>query len=39
LSHEQRFQQENKSNRKRTFQDSPMIQSRPTPSASATLLM
>jgi hypothetical protein len=39
LCDEKCFQQENKSNRKRTFQDSPMIQSRPTPSASATLLM
>src|SRR6266852_5904281 len=39
LTNEKRFQQENKSNRKQTFHHSPMIQSRPTPSASATLLM
>ena len=39
LNNEKCFQQENKSNRKRTSQDSPMIQSRPTPSASATLLI
>ncbi len=39
LSTEKCFQQENKNNRKQTFQDSPIIQSRPTPRASATLLM
>src|SRR6476660_3308909 len=39
LRNEECFQQEKKSNRKRTFHHSPKIQSRPTPCASATLLM